>query len=78
MIAAKTNEPHPKLSGTTQTAAREIEAFGNNALPLQIDVGRDDDIRLALAKAAETFDGIGILVNNASSLTPSKAIRASR
>src|SRR5260370_33102473 len=51
VIAAKTNEPHPKLPGTIQTVAREIEAIGGKALPLQLDVRRDDDIRVAVAKA---------------------------
>ena len=55
VIAAKTNEPHPKLPGTIQTVAREIEAIGGKALPLQLDVRRDDDIRVAVAKAAEAF-----------------------
>ena len=73
VIAAKTNEPHPKLPGTIQTVAREIEAIGGKALPLQLDVRRDDDIRVAVAKAAEAFGGIDILVNNASALNLSKA-----
>jgi citronellol/citronellal dehydrogenase len=72
VIAAKTNEPHPKLPGTIQTVAREIEAIGGKALPLQLDVRRDDDIRVAVAKAAEAFGGIDILVNNASALNLSK------
>ena len=55
VIAAKTNEPHSKLPGTIQTVAREIEAIGGKALPLKLDVRRDDDIRVAVAKAAEAF-----------------------
>jgi len=57
VIAAKTNEPHPKLPETIQTVAREIEAIGGKALPLQLDVRRDDDIRVAVAKAAKAFGG---------------------
>ena len=72
VIAAKTNEPHPKLPGTIQTVAREIEAIGGKALPLKLDVRRDDDIRVAVAKAAKAFGGIDILVNNASALNLSK------
>lgn len=72
VIAAKTNEPHPKLPETIQTVAREIEAIGGKALPLQLDVRRDDDIRVAVAKAAKAFGGIDILVNNASALNLSK------
>ena len=40
-IAAKTAEPHPKLSGTIYTAAEDIERAGGKALPLVVDV-RDE------------------------------------
>ena len=41
-IAAKTDEPHPKLEGTIYTAAEQIEKAGGKALPLVVDV-RDED-----------------------------------
>ena len=37
-IAAKTAEPHPKLSGTVYTACEEIEAAGGSALPCICDI----------------------------------------
>jgi NAD(P)-dependent dehydrogenase (short-subunit alcohol dehydrogenase family) len=58
VIAAKTSEPHPKLPGTIQTVAREIEAIGGKALPLQLDVRRDDDIRVTVAAVAPAIDQI--------------------
>ncbi|MFT7582245.1 MAG: citronellol/citronellal dehydrogenase [Myxococcota bacterium] len=72
VIAAKTVEPHPKLSGTIYTAAEEIEAAGGKALPVIVDVRSEELIADAIAKAVETFGGIDILINNASaiSLTP--------
>lgn len=71
-IAAKTAEPHPKLEGTIYTAAEEIEKAGGKALPLVCDIREEEQVRDAVAKAAETFGGIDICVNNASaiSLTP--------
>lgn len=71
-IAAKTAEPHPKLEGTIYSAAEEIEKAGGKALPLIVDVRDEDAVQAALAKTAETFGGIDILVNNASAiqLTP--------
>lgn len=71
-IAAKTAEPHPKLEGTIYTAAEEIEAAGGKALPLIVDVREEDQVKEAIDKAAETFGGLDILVNNASAiqLTP--------
>ncbi|MDR3421663.1 MAG: NAD(P)-dependent oxidoreductase [Xanthobacteraceae bacterium] len=71
-IAAKTAEPHPKLSGTIYTAAEEIERAGGKALPLVVDVRDEVTVKEALDKAAAHFGGIDIVVNNASaiSLTP--------
>jgi citronellol/citronellal dehydrogenase len=72
VIAAKTTEPHPKLPGTIYTAAKEIEAAGGKALPVQTDIREEDQVLRAVEEAAERFGGIDILVNNASaiSLTP--------
>jgi citronellol/citronellal dehydrogenase len=71
-IAAKTAQPHPKLSGTIYTAAAEIEGAGGKALPLAVDVRDDAAVRQALEATAQTFGGIDIVVNNASAiqLTP--------
>ena len=67
-IAAKTAEPHPKLSGTIYTAAEEIERSGGRALPLVVDVRDEDLVREAIARTAQTFGGIDIVVNNASAI----------
>ncbi len=68
-IAAKTAEPHPKLPGTIFTAAKEIEDAGGKALPLQVDIRFEDQVEAAMAKTAETFGGIDILINNASAVS---------
>ena len=68
VIAAKTAEPHPKLPGTIYTAAEEIERAGGRALPLVVDVRREDQIQAAVEAAVRTFGGIDILVNNASAI----------
>ena len=69
VIAAKTAEPHPKLAGTIYTAAEEIEAAGGRALALVVDVRDDGQVLGAVAKAADAFGGIDILVNNASAIS---------
>ena len=69
VLAAKTSDPHPKLSGTIHTVAAEIEAAGGKALPLQVDVREETQIFDAVNKAVETFGGIDILVNNASAIS---------
>ena len=68
VIAAKTAEPHPKLSGTIYTAADEIREAGGQALPLLVDVRYEDQVEAAMEKAAAEFGGIDIFVNNASAI----------
>jgi len=69
VIAAKTETPHPKLDGTIHSAAAEIEAAGGTALPVLCDIRFEEQVEAAVAKAAERFGGIDILVNNASAIS---------
>jgi citronellol/citronellal dehydrogenase len=69
VIAAKTAEPDPRLPGTIHTAAAEVEAAGGRALALQVDIRDEDAVQAAVARAAEHFGGIDILVNNASAIS---------
>jgi citronellol/citronellal dehydrogenase len=69
VIAAKTTESHPKLPGTIHSAAAEIEAAGGKALALQVDIRDETQIADGVARAAEHFGGIDILVNNASAIS---------
>lgn len=68
VIAAKTTEPHPKLPGTIYSVAKELESLGIECLPLKVDIRSEDEVREAMQKAAESFGGIDILVNNASAI----------
>jgi citronellol/citronellal dehydrogenase len=68
-IAAKTTEDHPKLPGTIFSAAREIDAAGGQALPLQCDIRDEASVHDAVEQTVERFGGIDILVNNASAIS---------
>jgi citronellol/citronellal dehydrogenase len=68
VIAAKTDRPHPKLPGTIHSVAREIEAAGGNALPVQMDVRSSDQVSGAVEQAAQAFGGLDALINNASAV----------
>jgi citronellol/citronellal dehydrogenase len=72
VIAAKTDEPHPKLPGTIHSVAAEIEAKGGHALPLRVDLRDEAGLADAVSAAVARFGGIDVLVNNASAiqLTP--------
>lgn len=67
-VAAKTDQPHPKLEGTIHTAAEQIEAAGGKALPLVCDVRDEDSVDAAVNKTVETFGGLDICINNASAI----------
>ena len=69
VIAAKTVEPHPKLTGTIYTVAEEVKQAGGDALPLPVDIRDEEAVAGAVKRAVETFGGIDILVNNASAIS---------
>jgi citronellol/citronellal dehydrogenase len=68
VIAAKSDVPNPKLPGTIHSAADEVERAGGHALAVACDIREEDQVHAAVAKAAERFGGIDVLVNNASAI----------
>lgn len=68
VIAAKTDQPHPKLEGTIHTVAREIVQAGGEALPLVLDVRDEAMIEASVSEVVNHWGGIDILVNNASAI----------
>ncbi len=68
VIAAKTTEPHPKLSGTIYTAAKEMEAHGAKVLALKLDVRDEDNMKHVIDMAVAEFGGLDGLINNASAI----------
>lgn len=68
IIAAKSDEPHPKLPGTIHSVAQEVRDAGGQALAIKVDVRDEDLVNAAVAKAAEQFGGIDALINNASAI----------
>ncbi|WP_375283524.1 SDR family oxidoreductase [Marinicauda pacifica] len=70
VIAAKTEEPHPKLPGTIHTAAEAVEKAGGRALPIVCDIRDEENVEHAVKTAAEHFGGIDAVINNASAIFP--------
>lgn len=68
VIAAKTEEAHPTLSGTIHTVAAEVEALGAKALAVHLDVRDEVSVQACIDKAVAVFGGIDVLVNNASAI----------
>src|SRR5579883_1559396 len=68
VVAAKTENPDPRLPGTIGETARGVEEAGAKALPFACDV-RDETKLEALAQATlDRFGRIDILINNAGAL----------
>jgi len=63
-IAAKTDKPHPKLTGTIFTTADEITKAGGKALPLMVDVRDEAQVKDAIEQtviAASSDEGRPVL-----------------
>jgi citronellol/citronellal dehydrogenase len=69
VVTGKTVKPHPKLPGTIHSVAAEVEAAGGRALAVQLDVREGDAVAAAVKRAADTFGGIDVLINNASAIS---------
>jgi citronellol/citronellal dehydrogenase len=67
-IAAKTDQPDPRLPGTIHTAAEAIERAGGKALALVCDIRFEDQVRAAVEACVARFGGLDICVNNASAI----------
>src|SRR5262245_27868231 len=68
VVAAKTNDPHPKLPGTVHTAVQELNQAGGTGLGCICDIRNEDQVQEAVDRAVKTFGGIDILINNASAI----------
>ncbi len=67
-IAAKTATPDPRLPGTIHEAVAQINAAGGRGLACVCDVRSEEQIQAAVHQTVAAFDGIDILINNASAL----------
>lgn len=64
-IAAKSDQPNPKLPGTIHSVAQEVIEAGGKALPVATDVRDEAQVKRAIEATVQQFGGIDLLVNNA-------------
>lgn len=69
VIAAKSDQPHPKLPGTIHTVAKEVEAAGGQAIPVQLDVRKELAIKKLCDQIGEKFGRIDAVINNAGAIS---------
>jgi NAD(P)-dependent dehydrogenase (short-subunit alcohol dehydrogenase family) len=60
----------PRLPGTIYTVAKEVEERGGRALPVKLDVTKDEEIEAAVELTMQTFGRIDVLMNNAAIQVP--------
>ncbi len=68
VVAAKTDQPDPRLPGTIHTAVEEINQAGGTGLACKCDIRHEDQVRATVEQGVATFGGIDVLVNNASAI----------
>ena len=68
VIAAKSDEPHPKLPGTIHETAAAVEAVGGKALARKLDVRDEAAVERVVADAVGYFGGLDAVVNNAGAI----------
>ena len=68
-VLAKTDTPHPKLSGTIHTAVEEIKSLGVKSIAVKTDVRFEDQVENAIQKVIKELGSIDILINNASAIS---------
>jgi NAD(P)-dependent dehydrogenase (short-subunit alcohol dehydrogenase family) len=65
VLAARTVEADDTLPGSLGEAMAWIEAMGGEALAVQTDLARQDDLKNLVAATLDRFGGVDVLVNNA-------------
>lgn len=69
VIAAKSDQPQPKLTGTIYSVIEAVEKLGAQGLAVKCDVRDEASIQNAVQQTVDRFGGIDILINNASAIS---------
>lgn len=69
VLAARTVDPDSVLPGTLGETVAQIEEMGGEAIAVQTDLAKEEDLKNLVDKAVERFGGVDILVNNAAATT---------
>jgi len=65
VVAARSQERRPDVSGTIHDTVAEIEDAGGKALAVACNVRDDDSIRRLVERTLDEYGAVDILINNA-------------
>jgi citronellol/citronellal dehydrogenase len=66
VIAARTEvQQDERLPGTIHTTAEEVRALGRRALPVRVDVRKEEDVDRMVAMTMQEFGRLDVMVHNA-------------
>ena len=66
VIAARTEvQKDERLPGTIHTTADEVRALGRRALPVKVNVAKEEDVDRMIAMTMEEFGRVDVMVHNA-------------
>ena len=68
VVVAKSVTEDPRLGGTIQQTADEVNAAGGKAIAVACDIRDENQVVESVQKAIAIFGGIDVLVNNASAI----------
>jgi NAD(P)-dependent dehydrogenase (short-subunit alcohol dehydrogenase family) len=71
VLAARTVDPDATQPGSLGEALQSIEAIGGEAVAVQTDLAKHDDLKKLVERTVERFGGVDVLVNNAAVTTGS-------
>jgi citronellol/citronellal dehydrogenase len=68
VVTGKSEASTERLPGSIHSVVEEIHALGGEALPVRMDIRREEDVEGMVDKTIQAFGHLDILVNNASAL----------
>ena len=68
VVTGKSETDSERLPGTIHSAAEEVRQLGGRALPLRVNVRREDDVKTMVDQTVAEFGRLDILINNAGAL----------